>query len=521
MARGRLYDFYNPFASAWIIQNPEDPQGTRFPLWVEGVSPDRRSSLVPKSPDGQDSLNTEMVEDLGSLAFCTELTVELQLAFVPKITATLNPPFREGLAFLNSSLIEWGNSILEVQFGYVGGTPDDVVLSPVFTGVLLKPEVSIGEDISITLNAQGIGAYTAARQDWVQVFQNKTRRKIIKALCRVLGMEPNFEEVDAPFEKELAAVSQHVFEAIGSGLGGFDLDQVTRDEIEKSRKQIYQNSPMEQLITVAPGGQTMWQLLYQVVREAQCWMFIQGAEEPGEPEQLRIVPRNSVMVGEPQCTLVLLDHPDGEIGPARNTYPILSVSSPTSAVYLPSSTRGFLVFGYDSKERAKAVEVIDPNSKDVQRSGNAQTQANASTRNPAANTTTGEGMAVASSDSMSPEYAEQVRAETEAAATNMGVKLEIETLGVPDLLPAHVVAVRGIGARFESGSGNYAVFNVKHSLGTGGYTTSLEAVSNVGQLAGTFDRETLPKTKTNENKPEVPDESNNSEKRKKRPKKAR
>ena len=521
MARSRHYDFYSPFMSAWIVQNPEDPQGTRFPLWVEGVAPDRRSSLVPRPPDGQSDYYSDMVEDLGSLAFCTEITVELQLAFIPKITASLHPPFRDGLAFLNSSLIEWGNSILEVQFGYVGGTPEDIVLSPVFSGVLLKPEVSIGEDISITLNAQGIGGYTSVRQDWVQVLQNKTRRKVIRALCRVIGLEANFEEVDAPFEKDLAAVGQQVFETVGNSLGAFELDQVTKQEIENARKRIYQNSPMEQVITVAPGGQTVWQVLYQVVREAQCWMCIQGAEEPGEPEQLRIIPRNSVMTGEPHCTLVLYDLPDGEIGPARNTFPIESVSSPTSAIYLPSATRGFLVFGYDSKERAKAVEVVDPNSKDVQRSGNAQTQANSSARNPAANTATGEGMAVASSDSMSPEYAEQIRAETESAATNMGVKLEITTLGIPDLVPAHVVAVRGIGARFEGGSGNYGVFTVTHTLGSSGYSTKLEAVSNVGQLAGTFDRETLPKTKTNEQKPETPDGTNTSEKRKKQPKKAR
>jgi hypothetical protein len=496
VARARTYDFRSPFTAAWIIQNPEDSQGTRFPLWVEGVDPSRRSALVPKTALGGE----DYADELGSLAWCTEVTVELQLSYVPRITATLTPPVREGMAFLNSPLIEWGNSLLEVQFGYTGGAPDDVVLSPVFSGVLLKPEVTIGADISVTLNAQGIGSFTAVRQDWVQPFQNKTRRKIISALAQLVGLDANFDDVDAPLDKELAAAAQQVFETVRVGV--LDVDVVTQRALEDLRRDLYKNSPMEQVVTVAPGGATVWQLLYQVVREAQCWMYVQGPERPGDPEQLRVVPRNSVMTGEPQCTLVLFDHPDGETGPARNTFPVVSVSSPTSAVYLPAATRGYLVFGYDSKERTAAAQVIDPNARDVQRTGNAQTQANATPRNPAADPKKAQGMAVASSDSLNPEYDEQIRAEAEAAATNMGVKLEVETLGVPDILPAHVVAVRGVGSRFD---GNYAVFKVSHSMGNGGTSTKLELVSNVGQLARTFEKETLPKTKTNDQKPPVAD----------------
>lgn len=529
MARARLYDFYSPFMSAWIVTNPDDAQGTRFPLWVEGVRPDQRSDLVPKSPDGSDG-DTSYIEELSSLAFCTEITVELQLAYVPRITATLNPPFRDGLAFLNSSLIEWGNSTLEVQFGYTGGAPEDVVLSPVFSGTLLKPEVSVGEDITITLNAQGIGAFPAIRQDLVAPFPPQKRRKLIKALAQLVGLEANFDDVDAPFEKEFASAARQIIETFGEGSfrSAFVSDRATEQALDEERKRIYSNSPLEQVITYTPGGLTIWQALYQIVREARCWMHVQGPQKPGDLDQLRIVPRNTVMTGEPNCTLVLFDFPDGQIGPARNTYPILSFSSPTASVYLPAATRGFLVYGYNSQERAKVVEYVDPNASDVQRSGNAQTQANATKNNPPldlkkADGATGQmpGAAVASNDSMSPEMTEQILAEADAAATNMGVKLEIETLGVPDLLPAQVVAVRGVGARFESGSGNYGVFKVTHTMGTGGYTTRLEAVSNVGQLAGTYDRETLPKTPTNENKPKTDDAVDSKDKVVKKSKPAR
>lgn len=497
MALGRTYDFYSPFMAAWIVQNPDSPDGTRFPLWVDGVSPDRQRSLTPRSPDGSASSVAGDIDELSSLAFCTDISVELQLASIPKITATLSPPFREGRAFLNSSLIEWGNSIMEVQFGYTGGAPDDIVLSPVFSGILLKPEVTIGQDISIVLNAQGVGAFTSARQDAVKTYQNKTRREIIKDLAQFVGLEANFDAIDAEFEKQFQDAAREIFVQVG--IPQFAVTSAALESIENTRKAIQKKSPMDQPITVSAGGLTIWRLLYQIVREAQCWMFVQGPNRPGDPEQLKVVPRNAVMTGKPKYTFTLFDYPDGQIGPADDTYPILSVSSPTSAVYLPSSTRGFLVFGYDSKERVRAVQQVDSNGTGTARTGNAQTQANATARNPAADPTKVQGMGIASSDSLLPETLEQINAEKDSAATAMGVQLELQSLGIPDILPAEVAAVRGIGARFEGG--NYAIFKVTHKFGASGFTSDLDLRSNVGQLATTFDKETLPKDAINRNAP--------------------
>ncbi len=483
--------------AAWIVQNPDEPNGTRFPLWVDGINADRRTDLMIRSELGSSTDVESDIDELSSLAFCTDITVELQLAFIPKISATLSPPFREGRAFLNSSLIEWGNSILEVQFGYTGGAPEDVVLSPVFSGILLKPEVTIGQDISITLNAQGIGAFTANRQDAIKTYQNKTRREIIKDLAQFVGLEADFSAIDAEYAKQFQEAARE--NVVQLGFPGFELTALTLQSIEDTRKQIQKKSPIEQPITVSAGGLTVWRLLYQIVREAQCWMTVQGPERPGDPEQLRIVPRNAVMSGKPEYTFTLFDHPAGQLGPAVDTYPILSVSSPTSAVYLPSSTRGFLVFGYDSKEREKAVKQVDATGTGTSRTGEGQTQANPTKRNPAANPGKSEGMGIASSDSLSPEFQEQVNAEKDASATAMGVQLDIQTLGVPDILPAKVCAVRGIGSRFEGG--NYAIFKVVHKFGTGGFTSDLELRSNVGQLAAAFDKVTVSKDPVNSNPP--------------------
>lgn len=506
MARSRTYDFYSPFLSASIVQNPDAPNATRFPLWVEGVSPDQARSIVPLNPDGSVASSGD-VDALKSLAFVSELTIELQLAFIPRITAVLTPPFRDAKAFLNSSLIEWGNSTLEVQFGYTGGAPEDVVLSSVFSGVLLQPEVTIGNDISITLNAQGVGAFTGIRQDSTHTYQNVSRRTIIETLAKEIGLEPNFDEVDAVTTPERNRRAAELIDTL-ENVKGFRLSTATIKALDDSRR--VSSAPIDQPVTVSVGGLTKWRMIYQLVRESQCWMFVQGPESPGNPEQLRVVPRNSIMNGVPQYTFTMFDHYQGQFGPSDNTFPIQSVSSPTKAVYLPSKTRGFLVYGYDSKERAKAIQQA-PNQ-GFDRTGEGQTQANITPRNPKLDPTKGEGAGVVSSDSLAPEFNEQVRAEQETAATNMGVQLQIGTLGIPDILPAQVAAVRGVGSRLD---GNYAIFKVTHKFGLSGASTDLELRSNVGQLAGTFDRETVSKDPANDkNPPSAQDTPGNQKKAK-------
>ena len=52
----------------------------------------------------------ELAPDLKSLAWIQEVNVDLQLAHLPKISVNMSPPFREGVRFLNSELIEYGIS---------------------------------------------------------------------------------------------------------------------------------------------------------------------------------------------------------------------------------------------------------------------------------------------------------------------------------------------------------------------------------------------------------------------------
>ena len=133
------YDFSGPYVSAVII----NPDGSRYPLWTnqQRGSSSRSEDAPPSMP------------------FLSNVTVEINQGYVPTISAELEPTFREGIEFLDTAF-EWGQSQLEVQLGYVGGVSGGPILST-YTGTMLKPDVQIGEDIRITLNAQGVGGFSA------------------------------------------------------------------------------------------------------------------------------------------------------------------------------------------------------------------------------------------------------------------------------------------------------------------------------------------------------------------------
>ena len=64
-----------------------------------------------------------------------------------------------------------------------------------------------------------------------------------------------------------------------------------------------------------------------------------------------------------------------------------------------------------------------------------------------------------------------------------GIQCEIETVGIPDIIPAEVVTVYGVGKRYSDK--NYYVSKVIHSVGGGGFTTRLTLISNIGaELTG-------------------------------------
>jgi hypothetical protein len=434
------YDFYNPFVSARIVT----VDGGLFPLWVG-------------APSDQGGVSSEAWNRVGfqgrSLAMLQEVQIVLNLGFIPVITATLVPTYAEAIEFLNSALIEWGQSTLEVQFGYVGRGTECPVLSPIFSGTILKPDVSLGADISITLRAQGVGGFSAARQESSRIVSGESRRDAIE---RVLsGRDPVYQRRVRVDFSEVERVGGSPLEALNGSVGA-----------------------------IVQGYQSDWTFIWRLVRECQCWMIL-------IEDTLKIFPRDAAVTKPPKLTLALYDfvapHNTGasgvadRLGPSVGVFPILSASSPTMAVYAPGAVRGLVMQGIHSEDREAWQRIFGDEEVRPARTNEGSSDGGTSDANPG-NAADGDGGTFHFGDVDNLQVEAQARAEFSDQTFAMGVKLEVETLGIPDLIPGEVVRVHGLGRRMDH---NYVVHEVKHTIGTNGYVTSLSLMSNTNRILST------------------------------------
>lgn len=436
-ATGTQYDFGAPFLAARII----DANENKFPLWIDS-SPDFRFGVFSSVSGGPDLGQVSQL----SMPWVQSIEVRLGLGFVPTIRATLTPPFEEGIMFLDSPLIEWSVSRLEVQFGYTGG-PQKFVLSPPFSGILLKPDVDVGQDITITLNAQGVSGFSLIRQTGGRTFVDESRLSIIKKLVSGADPEnPRKAEVDDEDIRKLSGTGQKLKAA----------------------------ELLDQKVSFAQGTMTDWFAIYALATEAKCWIL-------GTGSVLRIIPRETVMTGVPSKSFVFRNF-GSEIGPSVGIYPILSASSPTSAIYMPGSMRGIALRDVDPVTRKPVTRVATDANQANPRVGDSKGDSAApvpSETYPDINQEDGSNAWPYPGNPTNPQVEAAANAEFEKQSTMMGVHIEVETLGVPDLIPGELIRIDGLGARLR---GVYSVFEVTHTVGTDGFSTKFTAVSNTAKM---------------------------------------
>jgi hypothetical protein len=407
---GDAFDFLSPFMSAAIVTDPANREFTRYPLWTF---------------EGKGALLTSEQYKMGSLAFLSEMTVKLNLAYVPTITATLTPPFEAARIFIDSPLVEWTTSILEVQFGYSGGNG---VSSPKFEGLLLKPEVTLGTDASIVLNAQGVGGFGAQRGETGKPENNKSLQFVFDAICTKHKMTLDISEMPT------SSAEYKAFTA--------------------SRP------------SIVAGNVSDWFFMVREAAQVGCWTYL--ASEDGT-SKLKVIPIDSANGESPTYTFRMFDYDGGVIGPKNKEFPIISITTPTSAIYLAGATQKLRLMGTDSKTRKTVTKTADDASTAMVRTDAKQT-------GPSGDA---EG-ALFPADAGAPDAQAMADAAYRTAANGMGIKIEVETLGIPNLRPGQVVQVEGVGKRLN---GKYAVFEVTHTLGSGGFSSRFTAISNVGQLS--------------------------------------
>lgn len=412
------YDFSAPFMAATIVA--ED--GERVPLWTS----DRSLRLLRN--------NT-------ARPFLSELTVKFTLANIPIITANLTPVYDDALRFLDSALIEWGTSKLDVQFGYSVG-PNGAVLSPVFSGILLKPDISLGRDINITLNAQGLSVFNITSTTGLR-FLRGTRHSIVERLLR--GPDPQ-----NPRRMELD-------------------DTEMRSAPAEIRAGWFEN-----VVEIQQGGISDWQWILTLVWECRGAFFVLG-------DKLKVFARDSRATATPRRHFALGTFPGGQLGPGAHPlpiYPILSVSSPTMGVYLPGYLRGSVLQGVNSNTREVDRRVVNDSTVRMGRTGGGGVNGAPSAANPGASPQA-DGLEVFPGAPADQRVQEQVSAAQLDFAQRAGIRLELETLGIPDLLPGETISVSGMGRRIDGP--NYMVFDVVHTVGGSGYTTKVTAYANVSE----------------------------------------
>lgn len=422
---GESFDFLNPFMRAAIITDPMNRDFTRYPLWTF----DRMDSQSPGP------LRSREMELMGSLAFVSEIKVKLNLSYCPTITVTLTPSFEAARRFIDSPLIEYGmtndrTSMIEVQFGYA--SPAGVVVSPMFEGMLLKPEVSLGVDVSITLNAQGIGGVTATRQETGDVFNDVSLQDVFTTLCQKHGMILDTSELEANGSEELKAFTK--------------------------KQQSF-----------VPGNVSDWYFLVREAANIGCWVYLDSSDGQSK---LKILSMDGVYGSKPVYQFRLFDFPQGVIGPKNGVFPILGISTPTSAIYLAAVSQQIRMMGTDSATRETVVTTVNDKSASPKRVEEGQAGPVAPTEK------SGSFLPL---DAGKPASISQAEAAFKASQNNMGTKIDVQTLGIPNLRPGQVVSIAGVSkTRID---GNYAIFEVEHTLGTGGFETSFTAYKNVGNLS--------------------------------------
>lgn len=429
------YDFSSPFFGAALITRNKE----RYPLWT-----DKRQlrSTVDRKP----------VAEI-ALSFLSELTVELNLGFIPSIKARLTPPYRDGMAFLESELAEWGINVLEVQLGYAGGTGSGPFLSPVFTGSVFTTEISMGENIEITLNAQGMSALDATVKKG-GITGKDTRFNLLNQL--LLG---------DPTEKTAKRGIWIDFDGVPIGTDARKL--LLHDQIDFNQ-----------------GMWTDWFAAWNLITQAKCWAIFTGEVKEGR-DVLKIVSREDELKKKPEKHFVFYDFEKGQLARLGDKYvhPILSASSPTTAVFLPGASAGWIVARIDEKTRkaetGKDKKITAKEMRPAWVAGQERAMRHAENSGNIGDPDAGTKLPVAVTDSTAEQLQKAVEAEFLRDQTLMGVQLEIETLGCPDLMPGMVINIDGLSARYK---GNYVVQNLTHTWGGSGASTKFTCISNTQRI---------------------------------------
>lgn len=475
-------DFFSPFFTAALILK----DGTPIPLW---------------STEASSSAAADMEKRVGvrALPYLSSISVTTNLSELPVISATLSFPYREGIAFLDSELAEWGVNELQVMFGYSKGT--DIGTSPVFSGLVMEMQPSYGSEISVTLSAHG--AFSMTQMERRFDFKNMTRKQILEACLKgpdTANPRPIKLDVSVLETAELQ------FAEIGEANGG----------TSSTDPRLLLHKPIEDF---EPASKTDWDIIYLICNQLQCWPQVVVPSNQStqfgkrDVQVLKLLPREAGLARPPKKVLSLYEI---DAGAFPNTLPVLSLGVETKAIYLPGALKGMIARGIGSADKKPIRKFYDRtvNAKGAIGQGGSVPKdtpylpgVEVSLRNPDGSkgnvSEHVDGAAIVALNADHPDVDAEAVAIYEKSMAEMGVTINIETLGSPDLTAGDVVSLRGAGRRLDQ---NYGINEITHKFDSGGYSTSFKAFTNTNNQSTDNVTSTVPET--NKKLPSTTDETN-------------
>lgn len=441
-----------------------------------------------------------------SLAYVSQIDMVLKQGENCSISLVLTPPFEDALFFMQSELVRFGVGRLEVELAYTTGqgAPFSTLQ---FSGFLQKPDVTIGNDITITLHALGVG------------YQMNV----------VGGTESQAFPPDTTWAEAVRLTLSKYMSTDGTA-NGLKIDRLY-DYIDKTAKNEVTGEPFFRLPAVVTVGDKQlsnakvvpgvivkgprndWWFVKETLRNHKLEMIIEGNEVFVVDHTWLI--NNFGGTGKSRKKFLLR----GSVDPTQNMYPILAFSSPTTATWLAPGVGRLRSFDVP-KDKEEGESEGNSSAKDTpisrSKSGDPATftlssglKAPDSGSFASALVTTKAGLADGNApglrggiaeriarridvaermhvgDPQDPDVKEQQDGHWQRLNMQSGIKGQFTTVGVPDLTPGETIEVLGFEpmgfpdlADVALFNGAYGVEEVRHSVGVGGWETTFGATLN-------------------------------------------
>jgi hypothetical protein len=421
-----------------------------FDLWTDSAN----GSALPSQ-----------LKALANLAYVSEVQIEVGMARNSRVSVTMTPPFEDALEIINSPLVQWGIGQLEVVIGYT--TPlngnNAALRTLTYGGLLQKPDVRIGSDITITLNALGVG-YALDTANSVNGRQFPAGTSPAEAVETVLKDYTEFV-LDDLWKDFGLSKSQS---ARNSGVKHPFFQAPQSVKVKDSN-----GNDVQTPVTIEVGPRNDWWFIQEECKNYGLDLYVVG-------KNVQIKDRNNWYVNQPNKGVKRFVVRGG-MDPQSLLFPILDLSSPTTAVWLSAGIGEVLQQdvpadrkGPDSSGVNKVT--IDDQSNPINQTG----QGTVDKTQKAFGRTQNFGLHFPGN----PETAaiEYARGEFKNQNYKKGINIEVETVGIPDLVPGEVITVLGTESASSNGrgvfNGDYGVVNVIHTIGIGGYSCHFKAIGN-------------------------------------------